>query len=115
MGTYIMKVMKDIKQSVVSYGMHSPYVRQLVKTWASRNKVISHYWLQLVSAILGHSPQLPWKSFWREKAKIPEHQGRGVEASQDEILGDGPSADLDSQATYNEYILSLYCAAALNA
>ena len=97
--------------------MHSPYVRQLVKTWASRNKVISHDWLQLVSAILGHSPQLLWKSFWREKAKTLEHQGRvkGVEASQDEILGEGPSADLDSQATYNEHVLSLYHTAALNA
>ena len=63
------KDMKEIKQAVVSYGMHSPHVRELVNTWASRNKVTPHDWLQLVSAVLDHGPQLQWKSFWREKAK----------------------------------------------
>ena len=29
--------LKDIKEAGVSYGMHSPYVRELVKTRASRN------------------------------------------------------------------------------
>ena len=36
------KDLKDIKQELVSYGMHSPYVRELLKTWASRNKVTKH-------------------------------------------------------------------------
>ena len=53
-----MKALKDIKQAIVSYGMFSPYMRELKKTWASRNKVISHDWYQLVSAILDHGPQL---------------------------------------------------------
>ena len=49
------KDLKDIKQ-VVSYGRHSPYVRELIKTRASRNKITPHDWLQLVSAELedGH-------------------------------------------------------------
>ena len=53
-----MKALKDIKQAIVSYGMFSPYMRELKKTWASRNKVISHDWYQLVSAILDHGSQL---------------------------------------------------------
>ena len=54
---------------------------------------------------------------FREEAKTLEHQGRvrDFEASQDQILGEGPYADSDSQATYNEYILSLCHTAALNA
>ena len=37
-----MKDLKNNKKSMVSCSMHSPYVRQLVKIWASRNKVIPH-------------------------------------------------------------------------
>ena len=53
-----MKDLEGIKEAVVSYDMHSPYVRELVKTCASRNKVTPHDSLQLVSAVLDHSPQL---------------------------------------------------------
>ena len=50
-----MKGLKDIKQKIVSYGMRSPYVRELGKTWDSRNKITSHDWLQLFSkwAVIG--------------------------------------------------------------
>lgn len=37
-----MKDLKHIKEALVSYGMHSLYVRQLVKKWASKNKVTPH-------------------------------------------------------------------------
>ena len=78
-----MKDLKDIKQTVVSYGMHSPYTRELVKIWVSRNKVTSHDQIQLVSAVLEDGPQLQWKCYWREEAKALEQQGRvkGFEAS----------------------------------
>ena len=61
--------------------------------------------------------QLQWKCFWREEAKALEQQGRvkGSEASQDKILGEGHYADPQSQAIYNEHILSLCHTAALNA
>ena len=92
-------------------------MKELVNTWASRNKVTPHDWLQLVSSVLDHGPQLQWKSFWREEAKALEHQGRvrGFEDSQDQILGEDLYADPDSQAIYNEHILSLCHTAALNA
>ena len=46
-----------------------------------------------------------------------EHQGRvkGFEASHDQILGKSCYADPQSQAIYNEHILSLCHTAALNA
>ena len=35
-----MKDLKSIKEAaVVSYGMHSPYVKQLIESWARNNKV----------------------------------------------------------------------------
>ena len=37
-----MKDLKDIEQAVGSYGIHSPFVREMVKTWAVSNKVIPH-------------------------------------------------------------------------
>ena len=47
-------------------------MRELVKKWASRNKVIPHDWFQLVSAILDHGPQLQWKEdFFGEKKLRP--------------------------------------------
>lgn len=51
-----MKDIKDNKETVVSYGIHLPYVRKLLITRASRNKVTSYDWLQLVSAVLDHEP-----------------------------------------------------------
>ena len=48
----------------------------------------------------------------REETKALEHQGRarGIEASQDEILGEGCYTDSDSQDIYNKHILFLYLA-----
>ena len=36
----VMKALKDIKQTVVSDGMHSPFIRELVKVWASSSSTI---------------------------------------------------------------------------
>lgn len=78
---------------------------------------MSHDWIQLLaSAVLEDGPQLQGKSYWREKAKVLQHQGRvsGSEASQDQIIGEGPYTDPDSQAIYNEHILLLCHTAASN-
>ena len=52
-----------------------------------------------------------------EKGKALEQQGRvrSFKASQDQILGECRYADPDSQAIYNEHILSLCRTEALNA
>ena len=71
----------------------------------------------LVSVILDDRPQLRFKCYFREEAKILEQQGKakGLETSQDQILGEGTYADPQAQALYNEQILSLCHKAALNA
>ena len=112
-----MKDLKDIQQMVISYGMHSPCVREMAKIWASTNGVAPHDWLQLVSVVLEDGMQLQWKCYLREEAKALEYQGRvkGFEATQGQILGEGHYADPQSQAIYNEHILSLCHTTALNA
>ena len=65
-----MSNLKEIQQAIVSYGLHSPFVRELVKTWALSTKAISDDWLQLISAILENGPQLILKCYWREEAKV---------------------------------------------
>ena len=97
--------------------MQSPSVREMVTTWASSNKSTSHDCLQLVCVGLEDGPQLQWKCYWREEPKALEHQGRvrGFEASQDQALGKGHYADAQSQAIYNEHILSLCHTTVLNA
>ena len=53
-----MKVLKDILQAVASYSMHSPFVTDVVKTWASSNWVILYDWIHVVSVVLEDGPQL---------------------------------------------------------
>ena len=40
--------LKENKQAIVSYGLHSPFVREMVKMGVSSNKTIPHNWHQLV-------------------------------------------------------------------
>ena len=112
-----MNDLKEIKQVVVTYGLHSAYVREMIKTWASSIKVTPHAWLQLVSAVLDDGPQLMFKCYFREEVKILEQQGKAkrLETSQDQILGEGTYVDPQVQALYDEKILSQCHKAALNA
>ena len=53
-----MSDLKEIKQTILSYDLHSAFVREMVKTWASSNKATTHNWLQFVSTVLDDGPQL---------------------------------------------------------
>ena len=37
-----MNDLKEIKQALVSYDLYSPFVMEMVKTWVSSNKAITH-------------------------------------------------------------------------
>ena len=47
-----MNDLKEIKQAVVSYDLHSPFISEMGKVWESSNKAIPHNWLLLVSAVM---------------------------------------------------------------
>lgn len=46
------KGLKGIKQAIVSYGIHYPYVRELLNSLASANRVTPEDWSQLISTLL---------------------------------------------------------------
>ena len=51
-----MNDLKEFKQAVVSYGLHSLFVREMVKTWASNNMATPFDRIQLVSMVLEDEP-----------------------------------------------------------
>ena len=65
-----MNDLKEIKQAVVTYGLHSTFVKEMVKTWASSIKAMPHIWLQLVSEVLDDGPQLIWKCYLGKRQKF---------------------------------------------
>ena len=65
-----MNDLKEIKQAVATCGLHSAFVREMVKTWVYSIKVMPHDFLQLVSAVLDDRPPVMFKCYFREEAKI---------------------------------------------
>ena len=112
-----MNDLKEIKQAVVNFGLHSAFVKEMIRTWASNVRATPHDFSQLVSAVLDDGPSLMFGIYFREESKHMEQQGRGkgVEVSQDQILGVRAYAVPQVQALYHEEVLSLYHKAALNA
>lgn len=68
---------KNIKKAIVSDGMHSAYIRQMLDTWFSRNRITQNDWTQLVSAVLECGSQLQRKSWLREETFEQQDKIRG--------------------------------------
>ncbi|KAL6092677.1 hypothetical protein STEG23_038232 [Scotinomys teguina] len=66
---------KNMKEAIVTYGIHSTYVKQMLNSWSTSNRIIPDDWHQLTSAVLEYSQQLQWKSWLREEARNLEQQG----------------------------------------
>ena len=66
---------------------------------------------------MDYGPQLRFKYYFRKEVKILEKHGKakGLETSQDQILGEDTYADTQVQVLYNKQILFLGHKAALNA
>lgn len=112
-----MNDLKEIKQAIVNFGVNSAYVKEMIKTWASNARATPYDFHQLVSAVLDKGPSLMFGIYFREESKHMEQQGRakGVEVSQDQIIGAGEYADPQVQALYDDEVLCLCHQAALNA
>lgn len=89
----------------------------MLNSWATQNRIVPQDWKDLMIAVWESGPQLQWKTWWRDEARTIEQQGRatGYEISQDQILDEGPYADVERQFTFDDHTLSLCCTAALNA
>ena len=109
--------LRRVKEAIVSYGIHSSFVKQLLNSWSSCNQITPKDWLDMASAVLEAGQLMQWKSWWREEAKMIEqrNRARGIEVSQDQLLGEGEYADVELQSLYDEHTLVLCRMAALNA
>jgi hypothetical protein len=64
--------LKHLKEAIMLYGLHSPFVKEMLSNWAMQHGVILQDLKGLVSAVLEVGHQLQWLSWWRQKAMKTE-------------------------------------------
>ena len=103
-----MLYLRRFKEAIVSYGMHSPFVKQMLNLRSVCNTIIPKDWIDLVKGVLEPGPQLQWSTWFREEAKTIEQwsKSRDREIFQDQILGEGDYATIERQAI-DDHILDL--------
>ena len=60
------KEILDLRRSMealIPYGMHSPYVKQVLNSWAGHNRIILQEWKDLQNSILEAGLQLQWQAW----------------------------------------------------
>ena len=109
--------LRRVKEATVLYGIHSPFVKQLLNSWSTCHQITPKDWLDMATAVLEAGPLMQFKAWLREEAKVIEqrNRARGIDISQDQLLGEGEYADVERQALYDEHTLDLCRMAALNA
>ena len=110
-----MNDLKEFKQAIVNYGLHSSFVREMLKSWALSNRATPKDWNQLTSAVLENGPLWHFKCLFKQEARLLQQQesAKGIEVSLDQILGEGLYSDPQEQALYDENILFVCATAAL--
>jgi hypothetical protein len=62
-----MSNLNHFKEAIVSYGLHSSFVKEMLNNWATQHRVIPQDWKGLVSAVLEAGQQLQCLLWWRHK------------------------------------------------
>ncbi|XP_052568117.1 endogenous retrovirus group K member 10 Gag polyprotein-like [Peromyscus californicus insignis] len=108
--------LRRFKEAIVSYGMHSPYVKQMLNSWSAYNRIVPQDWWELAQAVLEPSQRLQWLTWFKDEAKNIEKQWRdkGIQVCQDQLIG-GQYASAQTQCLYDVQTLILCRTAALNA
>ena len=75
--------LRRLKEATTSYGMHSLFVKQMLNAWSASRRIIPQDWRDLVTAILEPGPQLQWRTWNKNDAKIvgQRNTSRGTEIS----------------------------------
>ena len=107
--------LRRFKESIVSYGMHSPFVKQMLNIWSVCKRIILKFLFEFVKDVLDPIPQIQWSTWLREESNIIEQwsKPRGIEISQDQIFGEGDYSTIEQQAVYDDHTLDLCHAAVL--
>lgn len=61
--------LRKFKQSVTNFGMHSPFVKEILTSRAIKNRIIPQEWKDMAKTILEPVPHLQLFLWWREEAK----------------------------------------------
>lgn len=103
-------LLERFKEAIIAYGICSTFVKQMLNSWATHNRIISQDQKGLVTAILEADPQLQQKTWWREEARVLEQHGRArtMEIFQEGLLG-------EAQFRLDDHTLVLCHTAVLNA
>jgi hypothetical protein len=62
-----MIALRHFKEAMISYMMHSPYVKQILNNWATQSRIIPQDWKGLVITILKAGLKLHWLTWWMEE------------------------------------------------
>lgn len=83
----------------------------MLNSWSTCNRIILKDQRDFVTAILEPGPQLQWRACQKEETKAIEQfcKARGIEITQDHLLGEG-----ERQSIYDAHTLVLWHAASLN-
>ena len=105
--------LRRFKEATVSNGTYTPFVKQMLNSWSTCNRIIPRNYGDLLKTGLVPGPQLQWTTWSKKESKIIEQWSRakGVEMSQDQLLREGDYADVQRQSLYNDHSLT----ASLNA
>lgn len=82
--------LKHFKEAIALYGLHSPFIKQLLSNWLC-SIVIPQDWKGLLSAVLEASQQWQCLSWWGDGVtKIGQDNiTEGINAGKDQKQGDG--------------------------
>ena len=79
----------------------------MLNSWSVYNRIIPKDWIDLVKGVLEPGSQLQWSTWFREEAKTIEQwsKARGMEISQDQLLGEGDYATIER----HPYTMVTFC------
>ena len=61
--------LRTFKESVINFGMHFPFVKQILTSWTIKNRLIPQDWEDMARTILQPATHFQWFSWWREEAR----------------------------------------------
>lgn len=61
--------LRKFKESVTNFGMYSPFVKQILISWAIKNRIIPQDWNDMTREILEPAANLQWISWWRVEVR----------------------------------------------
>ena len=65
-----MNVLKEIKHAIITYGLQPTFVKEMIRTWASNVRAISHDFSQLALVVLEDGPTLIFGIYFREEQRV---------------------------------------------